>query len=558
MTKTRKAFKTAAVLALVALSAFILAIAPACSCQSYQHDVFDYGAIVFEDVTRKELDDAVDNARAKISKGSLALSGAIDKVSELLNHIAFNYQYSYLEYLKDTQGDYKETYTNYDTLYTYGYKQYMDLLYDVMKAGALNFSAEDKAIIEQNHATVTDDYVQIQGEITALETAYNDLSTEDGYEVYADGAAEILIKLVGKYNTLAANNGEDNYIATAYAGYGRTYDATQAQEVCDYVKQYIGPLLDNAAAGVDAAADKLSGASDALGLQQAARGEDETKRNYKQIEQHAAEIGGYMSEPLAYLGECNLHYKATATKDPNAMQGALTTLLPGYNVPYIYQYCSGGYNDMMTFVHEFGHFTAFYNLGNGASADLDVAEIQSQGNEMLFMPRLYEIYGNNVGDYLVKSQLFDSLYWSVTMGCLLDEFQRTIYAAPDAYATADAINDLFETLMTEYNADAYGDVLSEQTGYDFNRYWWAGVSHTFSSPFYYISYAMSALPALTIYQDSQKATRTEAILEYNAIQQYGNGSGTFEQVLDRAGVASPFNKTTIRDLASFLKGEFAA
>ena len=556
MTKTRKALKVTIALALVALTAFVLAVAPGCG--KYSHKTFDYDAIMFTEVPEGKLEEDIAYAKSKIGGNRTALSGGLNRVVETLNAIAANYKYAYIEYCKDTAGKYKAIYTRYDSMYNDAYKAYMDLLYDVLQAYPTGFfDEESKQAIIANHQTMDDEYVQLQKDITALETAYNDLSNDD-YEAYADAAAEILIQLVAKNNAIAAKAGLDNYIEYAYANYGRAYDAADAAAMSGYVKDYIGPLLDDARVGVDAAAAKITGISDAAKLEQAARGADETDRNYGAVKAHAKEIGAYMSEALSYLDECNLHYKANAGRNPHGVQGAFTSYLDKYDAPYIYQYCKGGYNDLMTFVHEFGHFTAFYNLGGGASYDLDVAEIHSQANEMLFMPRLYDIYGSNVGSYLVKSQLFDMLYWSVTMGCLQDEFQRIIYTEPEKYNTADAINDLYERLVSEYNADGYGDVIEQNAGYNFNRYWWAEVSHTFSSPFYYVSYAMSALPALTIYEDSIETTRAAAITEYNAIQTYGNGSYSFEEVLSKAGVASPFDKPTIKNLASFLKKQFAA
>lgn len=558
MTKTRKAIKVTVALALVALTAIILAVAPACSCKTYSHKTFDYDAIVFRDVEPGKLDEDIAYARSKIGVNQTALVGGINRVVDTINEIAANYKYAYIEYCKDTTGKYKKIYTDYDSMYNDAYKKYMDLLYDALQAYPNGlFDEQSKQTILANHRTMDDEYLQLQKDITALETAYNDLKI-DNYETYANAAADILIQLVAKNNAIAAKAGMDNYIEYAYANYGRAYDAADAAAMTSYVKEYIGPLLDDAIDGVNDAAAKIASREDVINLDYAARGEDETDRNYGAVEAHAKEIGAYMSEALSYLGECNLHYKANENKNPNGVEGAFTSYLEKYDAPYIYQFCSGGYSDLLTFVHEFGHFTAFYNLGGGASYDLDVAEVHSQANEMLFMPRLYEIYGNKVGDYLVKSQLFDILYWSVTMGCLQDEFQRIIYTEPEKYATADAINDLYESLTVEYNADGYGEGIGERVGYNFNRYWWAEVSHTFSSPFYYISYAMSALPALTIYEDSMETTRASAITEYNAIQTYGNGNYTFEEVLSKAGVASPFDKRTIKDLADFLKRQFAA
>lgn len=557
MTKHRKAYKPAAMVALALLLVTVLAVSSACSCRIYSRKTFNFDAIVFEEVEESELANAITAVESRLGSSDLAVNGALGKVVDVINRIVGNYQYAYIQYLKDPSGNYKETYTRYSAMRTQAVSDYYGLLYKILQTNESLFGGDEefKAEVIAMHQTMDDEYVALQADVTALQTQYNEIDASAG-EAFANEAADILVRLVAKNNEIAQKSGADSYEQVAYADYGRTYDTEAAERMCSYVKEYIGPLLDDAYASVQEASNNISSISDAASLTNAARGADEIARNMSAVEAHAKEIGGYMSEPLAYMSECNLHYKATKAKDPNCTEGASTFWLAQYEAPYIYQYCSGGYSDLMTFVHEFGHFTAFYNLGGGASSDLDVAEIHSQANEMLFLPRLYEIYGNTVGDFLVKNELFDSLYWSVTMGCLLDEFQREIYSNTEVYSNADAINGLFESLMYEYNADGYGELLSANAGYDFNKYWWANVSHTFESPFYYISYAMSALPSLTIYEDGIEVSREVAIQEYNAIQAYGDGSISFEDVLTTAKVASPFFRTTVRDLATFLRSQF--
>ena len=211
---------------------------------------------------------------------------------------------------------------------------------------------------------------------------------------------------------------------------------------------------------------------------------------------------------------------------------------------------TGGYGDISTFVHEFGHFTAYYNLGNTGAGTLDINEIQSQANEALFMPYYKKMYSEASAAKIEKQELFKSIFWSVLMGCLFDEFQRELYLKPHTYNTPQSVNALFDRLIEEYNATAY--IPRPQL-----RYWWAEVPHTFQSPFYYISYAVSQLPALIIYEDSI-SDRGAAIAEYNYIQNYGDGTYTFNTLLEKAGVKSPFEKETISSLATFLDSRLLA
>lgn len=551
--KRTMAFALAAAFLMTAL------LVAGCSCRTYRRDTFDYNDIKYERIDYEALETAFEQANSLVNGNYISLVNASNTAVEYLNTLIGDYQYVYVEYAKDTEA-WRDEFTWISNAYSQATSLYYELLYNVLQSSNADrffsgWSEEEKQLIVQRHEAMDDEYLALQTEITRLETEYNAIDTDDQKE-YADEAAEILIDLVAAYNKLAAAEGYDNYMEYAYENdYGRSYSPEDAERLCGYVKQYLAPLSDD----VDAAISRASGAGRAaaangLASPLSANYTDYVALSENVLRSYFEEIGDYMTEAYDYLNECNLYYQATAANNPNGLTGAFTTFLYNNDAPYIYQYCSdnGSWSDISTFVHEFGHFTSYYVNGSSGGSDLDVAEIQSQANEMLFLPYYEQLFTN--ADALVMNELFSSLFWSVTMGCIFDEFQREIYTSPESYATADDINALFDRLLEEYNADWYGALLGSD--FDFT-YWWAEVSHTFQSPFYYISYAVSALPALTIYEDS-KTDRAAAIAEYNYIQQYGNGVYTFGELLNNAGVASPFTESTLRSLADFIESEIAA
>ena len=528
-----------------------------CSCRTYRRDTFDYNDIKYERIDYEALETAFEQANSLVNGNYISLVNASNTAVGYLNTLIGDYQYVYVEYAKDTEA-WRDEFTWISNAYSQATSLYYELLYNVLQSSNADrffsgWSEEEKQLIVQRHEAMDDEYLALQTEITRLETEYNAIDTDDQKE-YADEAAEILIDLVAAYNKLAAAEGYDNYMEYAYENdYGRSYSPDDAERLCGYVKQYLAPLSDDVYAAISSANGAgRAAAANGLALPLSANYTDYVALSENVLRGYFEEIGDYMTEAYDYLNECNLYYQATAANNPNGLTGAFTTFLYNNDAPYIYQYCSGSWSDISTFVHEFGHFTSYYVNGSSGGSDLDVAEIQSQANEMLFLPYYEQLFTN--ADALVMNELFSSLFWSVTMGCIFDEFQREIYTSPESYATADDINALFDRLLEEYNADWYGALLGSD--FDFT-YWWAEVSHTFQSPFYYISYAVSALPALTIYEDS-KTDRAAAIAEYNYIQQYGNGVYTFGELLNNAGVASPFTESTLRSLADFIVSEIAA
>lgn len=530
-----------------------------CSCRTYRRDTFDYNDIKYERIDYEALESAFEQANSLVNGNYISLVNASNTAVGYLNTLIGDYQYVYVEYAKDTEA-WRDEFTWVSNAYSQATSLYYELLYNVLQSSNADrffsgWSEEEKQLIVQRHEAMDDEYLALQTEITRLETEYNAIDTDDQKE-YADEAAEILIDLVAAYNKLAAAEGYDNYMEYAYENdYGRSYSPEDAERLCGYVKQYLAPLSYDVYAAISRASGAgRAAAANGLASPLSANYTDYVALSENVLRGYFEEIGDYMTEAYDYLNECNLYYQATAANNPNGLTGAFTTFLYNNDAPYIYQYCSdnGSWSDISTFVHEFGHFTSYYVNGSSGGSDLDVAEIQSQANEMLFLPYYEQLFTN--ADALVMNELFSSLFWSVTMGCIFDEFQREIYTSPESYATADDINALFDRLLEEYNADWYGALLGSD--FDFT-YWWAEVSHTFQSPFYYISYAVSALPALTIYEDS-KTDRAAAIAEYNYIQQYGNGVYTFGELLNNAGVASPFTESTLRSLADFIESEIAA
>ena len=151
---------------------------------------------------------------------------------------------------------------------------------------------------------------------------------------------------------------------------------------------------------------------------------------------------------------------------------------------YIYNKPYGNYNDMTTLVHEFGH-AASYALSGHINQDYDVAEICSQGLEALYATGPGSLYGTQ-GD-AVPALFLETMLFSMIEGCIEDEFQQRAYEG--GLSDPGELDALYAEIEAEY-------------GYE-SKFEWYEVTHNFDSPFYYISYAVSAFNALEIFVDSQ-------------------------------------------------------
>lgn len=358
---------------------------------------------------------------------------------------------------------------------------------------------------------------------------YNRLVVEY-YQKLNEKAAPLYFRLVEIDNRCAEKAGLSSYTEYYYRYvYSREYTPEDARKVHAYVKEKIVPLYRELTSNIDGSL-----------LQSALYGLNDPIESYdKIIERYAKEISPSMSEAYSALKKYNLSSIGNEAGKQNA---GFTTYLPSYNVPYLFLYTRGDLDDVASFVHEFGHFFAFYYNGLESDSIIDVSEIQSQANEWLFAP-YYDLSDEEKEQYLAY-RLSNTLS-SIIEGCLFDEFQQEVYSG--AIRTPDEANEAFSQLAEEYSLDY---------GYEIEPYLWTAVHHNFTSPFYYISYAMSAIPSLEIYALSLE-DRSEAIRVYlNIVDE--NGYRPFLNCLSDNDLASPFEEEAYLCIETLVKNTIAS
>ena len=143
-------------------------------------------------------------------------------------------------------------------------------------------------------------------------------------------------------------------------------------------------------------------------------------------------------------------------------------------------------------MHEFGHY--YNNIYNGnISLSMDHDETQSQGNEMLFLAFLKDYLGSSQSKLysLVRNEQLVNILATVLMSSAVDEFEQTVYKMTEEELQQADLQALFDRILSGYGL--YGI---------FDSNYWRYV--VVDSPCYYISYAMSALPAMGIYATAMK------------------------------------------------------
>ena len=280
---------------------------------------------------------------------------------------------------------------------------------------------------------------------------------------------------------------EQSYIDYSYAIYGRDYSPSQSKDLHASVKRYFVPLYNELSAKQPVNEEALWEISSY-----------EDAELVENIGQQMAKLSPELDEVYDFMLKHELYdVEPSETK----LGVGYTTYLYQYDAPFIFNKPYDNYYDYCVMVHEFGHFfNAYYQDTLVLSMEADsigVAEIHSQALELLYMDSYKEVFEGEQGEAIANQTLMNIMD-SVIQGALYDEFQTRVYERRDW--TVEEINQLFEEVALDY-----GISLIDNTQ-------WMQVTHNYQTPFYYLSYATSALTALDIwtqsFEDQEQAMET--------------------------------------------------
>ena len=306
-----------------------------------------------------------------------------------------------------------------------------------------------------------------------------------------------------------------------YSNYDRDYTAEEASEAAAAVLAEIVPVAEALYARMktDPEYDQVTGDN---------RAELDA---YALLKEYAPQISPRVAQSVDKLFSKELYTVATGD---DCYDGSFTVALPSEQSALMYTYLCNDFYDLITVTHEFGHFhsdwrdqTHVYLQAN----NIDLAEAQSQGMEMLFTAYYDEIFGEHAKLY-EKVALYNILN-SVIAGLAIGEFEYRVMQNIDSFTPDDVI-------------ECYYD-LDEQYGIDVDFY---EVTHLFEQPGYYVSYGVSALPALELYTIMQE-DYDRAVKIYDILSSISSSSGEYHfiEAIEACGLRDPFDPETVADLA---------
>ncbi len=332
----------------------------------------------------------------------------------------------------------------------------------------------------------------------------------------------IFLELVQIRAELAGIWGYDSYSDAAYERvYGRDYGPDEAQLLCDAVKSFSGAYFDGLYS------------SDLWYMAGQVSPVLSQTRQVAMLGRYAGRIDPSLRQAWQFMTRLGLY---ELTDEPSSMDSGYTTSLYAYDSPFIYNRLYGNCYDLTDLAHEFGHFADEYLHPPEdpvvSAGSYDLFEIHSTGLEALLTGFYDEIYTDGAG--VAKFIVLGSLLESVVNGCIHDEFQRRVYARPDM--TLDQVNALYIQVCGEYGMDA-----------DQAAYGWQYIAHNFTSPLYYISYAVSALASLQIWDTAQTSFDDAARMYMAVLEQSAYGDG-YLAVLEQSGMRTFTQPGAVADI----------
>lgn len=355
------------------------------------------------------------------------------------------------------------------------------------------------------------------------------------YLVKNEAYGDVYCRLVKVRNQIAANLGYSSYADYAYETlYMRQYGISDVKAFREYVKRELLPFYTNLYDSLDF--DRLADGDAYMAKAYPENLHDIIRPIMRVISPEMELVYNDMLENAL----CSLEYS------PTKAEMSFTTYIECYGLPYLFVQPSAQATsfDFFTVVHEFGHYYSFVlnSITEYNAYDLDASEVASQAYELIFAEYMGDIFKENEVASAEYRYLLLNILSSIISGCMYDEFQERVYALPNC--STEEINRIFGEIRTAYGSEFYdvGDGASLS---------WIDVTHNFIAPFYYISYATSAVAALQIWADEEAEDLYFTFVD-NADEMF------FLDNISACGLSDPFTPDTLKTIMNTIKTRCAA
>lgn len=267
---------------------------------------------------------------------------------------------------------------------------------------------------------------------------------------------------------------------------------------------------------------------------------EEGRRMYDELSPETSEFFGFMMDN-GLLDVFSRKHKQV---------GGYMEYLSEFRAPFIFANFNGTSGDVDVITHECGHAFQGYLIGKEDDVrehwdiTMETAETHSMSMEFFTNPWMERFFGDRAGDFLT-SQLEDAVTF-IPYGCMVDEFQHIVYDNPQL--TPQQRKDAWKKLEQIYKPHLdYGEASSFYAG----GCYWQRQHHIYTSPFYYIDYAIAQTNALQyrLWMETDRKGAWESYLKLCRL----SASDFFGNMIRAAGLPDPFADGQIQRLADGLR-----
>ncbi len=495
-----------------------------------------------DDNDRKQFDSYLKTCREKIMEGTdeEGIDAAWETFEAQFYRIRTQSQIAYILYCMDlSDAALSDDYLYAAKMEGECYDAYMELCREIDESNSpyrdtffSDWTEDDLAAMRGYSRDVSD----LNAENDHLLVEFRSLSTDEVYQ----RAPELYLEFVHNADQIAELMGYDDYY-TYYSkqSYARDYGTDELEQMRAYVSEILLPLCVTLG-------QRFAEGYDRLGYFSQQKVYSFLYEDYDALSEEY--LTGYLSALPSRVKDSMQEVlspeHAVYADDKDALNGAFTGWL--YENGEAVCYFGPGYQSINTVVHEMGHYYAAETMET-VHIPYDLAEVHSQGNEMLFLASLQEQLKPQVYEVLTDYLIYNALV-SVIMCTVIDDFEMRVYRNVDAIQTTEDLDRIMDSVLEQYGGAQY-----------FNQYigdaysYWRTV--TLQSPVYYISYAVSGIVSTELYalaaEDFDRAVEAYRSL----VEGYSKEKG-FLQSVSEAGFGSPFDVQTYQHIVQIvLEGE---
>ena len=344
------------------------------------------------------------------------------------------------------------------------------------------------------------------------------------YETYNEPLAEVYIDLMRVHEDMAKAMGFSTAEEMEFVfGFDRDYTPEDAAVFIDDVKTYLVPI------SIWAEERGLS-----YNITYSPLGSEEL---YSALHGVAENIGHGCTEAFSFMDKYELcDVEPSVYKADTSFQ----TYLSMYDAPFVFLNPEGTTRDLVTFVHEFGHFTDSYTNFDAAET-IDLAEVYSQALEFLSLSHMDGLLPASDVNALRTGKMLDALDTFIQQASFAD-FESKAHAIGPDELTAEKLNELALQATKDFGYCPEGFE-------EFMQYFWMDITHLFEYPFYVISYPVSLDVAMQLYV-LETAEAGKGLDKY--FEMMPRDYDTFMETVTENGLQSPFAAGGLASIAQVI------